>query len=151
MHRAFVPQFVETDAEFNDSWHGARELPHFAAPPAAPSQLRSSLGFTLPPEAAPARPRAAPVAVAAPADGYDGYGDAVMVEEWGAELVTTSVRAHVEETATITRVRSVDGAGRSTTIAAASTFTQNLAFEQRQENAAFTVSCGSAPRGWLSL
>ena len=74
-----------------------------------------------------------------------------MVEEWGAELVTTSVRAHVDETATITRLRSVDGAGRSTTIAAASTFTQNLAFEQRRENAAFTVRCSSIRRGLLSL
>ena len=149
IHRAFVPQFVETDAEFNESWHGARELPHFAAAPAAPLQLRSTLGFTLPAEATPARPGAARAVAAAPA-GADDDGDVVMVEEWGAELVTTSVRAHVEETTTIARLRSVDGAGRSTTIAAASSFSQNLAFEQRQENASFTVRCGSVRRGWLS-
>jgi hypothetical protein len=144
-----VPQFVETDAEFNESWHGARELPHFAAPPAPPPQLRSTLGFTLPAEEVPTRAGATRAVAAAPA-GADDHGDVVMVEEWGAELVTTSVRAHIEDTTTITRLRSVDGAGRSTTIAAASTFTQNLAFEQRQENASFTVRRSSVRRCWLS-
>jgi hypothetical protein len=132
---------VETDAEFNEPWREARDLPHSAAPPPAPPQLRSRVGFTLPPEARPARPAAA-VAAAPARAAEDGDGDTVMVEEWGAELVNSSVRVHVEETATVTRLRSVDAAGRSTTVAQSASLTQTLAFEQRRENAAFTVRCG---------
>ena len=145
VQRAFRPQFVETDAEFNEPWREGRELPHSAAPPPAPPQLRSRVGFTMPPEARPARPAPTRTVAAAPArDAEDGDGDTVMVEEWGAELVTSSVRVHVEETATVTRLRSVDAAGRSTTVAQSSSLAQTLAFEQRRENAAFTVRLSGA-------
>jgi len=99
----------------------------------------------MPPEARPARPAPTRTVAAAPArDAEDGDGDTVMVEEWGAELVTSSVRVHVEETATVTRLRSVDAAGRSTTVAQSSSLAQTLAFEQRRENAAFTVRLSGA-------
>jgi hypothetical protein len=108
--RRFVPQFVETDAEFNEPWSQARDLPHFVAPPAPPPQLRSTLGFTLQDEAVPAdsaEGRAVAAANAATRARHAAAmaGDAVVIteyEEWGAELVTGSVSVSEQQTFTAT-------------------------------------------------